>query len=386
MYQISLTTSLHEATNKVEYRQLVDACTDSTVFNDWPWLLTCTEHLTRKQQFLGILVKDAQLQLVGFISLRVTKERLHSIPLRVARFVQYPLGDRIAILLHPNHLSAWEPLLAFLNESSGIYWDCMIWNEWTETQGLLHRAEQWAKQSQMPFFHRVTSQCPVLALTYATEKEMIDSYSSKMRTDLRRRKKKLKALRSEILHLRPSTDETPMLVEKMKATEAASWKGDEGVGIFNTPLSYAFFKDLSLRLAAFDQLDLSIVNIDEELASYKYGFYFRETFYDYSIGYLPQHSKLGLGRILLDELALSALRRGYQAVDASRVGATTQHLLLERTDKTIPHHRIYWFGSSLKSKLLKLLVMQGKPRMNIIRKKYRKWVESRKGIQRKAEG
>jgi GNAT superfamily N-acetyltransferase len=261
----------------------------------------------------------------------------------------------------------------------------MIWNEWTQSQGLLLRAEQWAKQNQTPLFHRVTSLCPVLALEYATEEKMIASYSSKMRTDLRRRKKKLKALDSEVLHLRPSASETPILVEKMRATEAASWKGGEGVGIFNGPLSYAFFKDLSLRLAAYDQLDLSIVNIDGELASYKYGFYFRKTFYDYSIGYLPQYSKLGLGRILLDELALAALRKGYKAVDASRVGATTQHLLLERTNKTIPHYRVYWFGTSLKSKLLMLLVMHGKPRMNLARKKYRKWIESREAIQRKAE-
>ncbi len=385
MYQISVTTSLHKSVKEGEYRQLVDACTDSTVFNDWPWLLTCTEHLTEEQQFQGVLVRDDQSQLVGFISLCVTKESLHTIPLRVARFVQYPLGDRIAILLHPSHLAAWEPLLEFLNESSGIYWDCMIWNEWTETQGLLHRAEQWAKKNQTPFFHRVTSLCPILALEYSTEEEMISSYSSKMRTDLRRRKKKLNALSSEVFHLRPSTTETSGLIENIRKTEAASWKGREGVGIFNAPDTYAFFKDLSQRLAAYDQLDLSIVNIDGELASYKYGFYFRKTFYDYSIGYLPQYSKLGLGRILLDELALSALTKGYKAVDASRVGATTQHLLLERTKVTIPHHRAYWFGNSLKSKLLMILVIHGKPRMNLARKKYRKWIASREAIQRKAE-
>jgi hypothetical protein len=261
----------------------------------------------------------------------------------------------------------------------------MIWNEWTETQGLLHRAEQWAKQNQTPFFHRVTSQCPRLALEYSTEEEMIASYSSKIRSDLRRRKKKLNDLDSEVLHLRPSVNETPALVEKMRTTETASWKGCEGVGIFNAPRSYAFFKDLSQRLAAYDQLDLSIVNINGELASYKYGFYFRKTFYDYSIGYLPQYSKLGLGRILLDELALSALRKGYQAVDASRVGATTQHLLFERTNDAIPHHRAYWFGTSLKSKLLMHLVVHGKPRMKLLREKYRKWMESRGAIQRKAE-
>ena len=385
MYHVSLITSLLDAITEHEYRQLVDACTDSTVYNDWPWLHTCAEHLSEEQQFLAVLVRDDQSRLLGFVAFGVTKERLHGIPLRVARFVQYPLGDRVAILLHPKHLCAWEPLLVFLNERPESHWDCMIWNEWTETQGLLHRAEQWAKKNQTPFFHRVTSLCPILALEYSTEEEMISGYPSKMRTDLRRRKKKLNALSSEVFHLRPSTAETPGLIENIRKTEAASWKGREGVGIFNAPVTYAFFKDLSQCLAAYDQLDLSIVNIDGELASYKYGFYFRNTFYDYSIGYLPQYSKLGLGRILLDELTLSALTKGYKAVDASRVGATTQHLLLERTKVTIPHHRAYWFGNSLKSKLLMILVIHGKPRMNLARKKYRKWIESRKAIQRKAE-
>jgi len=385
MYQISQVTSLVDAITENEYRLLVDACADSTVFNDWPWLLTCVEHLNDQQTFIGVQVRNDLHQLVGFVALGVVKERLHGIPLRVARFLQYPLGDRIAILLHPDHLSAWEPLLAYFSECSGNAWDSMIWNEWTDTQGLLPKAEQWAKQKKIPSSHIVTSQCPILTFKYSSEDEMVASYSSKMRSDLRRRKKKLYQLNGEITHLRPSVNDVPELIDKIRETEAASWKGSEGVGIFNDPHTYAFFKDLSLRLAAYDQLDLSIVDINGELASYKYGFYFRQTFYDYSIGYLPKHSKLGLGRILLDELTLSAFREGYRAVDASRVGAVTQHLLFERTKDVITHHRFYWFGTSLKSRLLMFLVMYGKPQMKIQREKYRKWKMARGSKQGKAE-
>lgn len=385
MYRFQVISTLEGNINAGEYRKLVEACIDATVFNDWPWFSTCVESLERESCFQGVTVRTAEDELVGFLGLKVVQERLHKVPARVARFVQYPLGDRIAILFNPDHLDAWEPLLQYLNDGANVAWDCMIWNEWTDTQGLLDRAQRWAKSKNIYHLHRSTSQCPILKLNVDSEQAMVASYSSKMRSDLKRRKKKLQQLNSDILHIRPTPEQAGELVDQMKRTEAASWKGDEGVGIFNDSNTHAFFKTVSQRLAASDQLDLSLVNIDGELASYKYGFYFRNTFFDYSIGYLPQYSKIGLGRILLDELVLAAVREGYAAVDASRVGAVTQHLLFERTHEVVEHYRFYWFSKSLKGRLLFWMIAFAKPQLKILRGKYRAWQQSKGVEQGKAE-
>jgi len=190
---------------------------------------------------------------------------------------------------------------------------------------------------------------------------MIASYPSKMRTDLKRRRKKLEQMGAEIKHKRPNQHEVAALVEALKNSEAQSWKGDEGVGIFTHPQGAAFFADVAQRLAQEDQLDVALIYLEGQLASYRFGFYYRKRFLDYSVGYLPEHNKLALGRILLDEVVLSAAREGYEAVDASRVGSTTKHILLERTDQVISHWRLYWFNKNTKGLLLKGLVTVGKP-------------------------
>ncbi len=384
MYKVSLHDQFTSAVKEPEYRELVNRSEDATLFNDWPWLSVWVKHCLAEQQ-LHLVVRDADDSLVGYVALQMNREHLHGVPARIARFIQYPWGDRVAILLDRQHLEAWPVLLEHLRQLSGERWDCMIWNEWFDTQELRQQAHEYAHNTGFVFYSRLTSQCPVLELGDTTEEQMVASYSSKLRSDLKRRKKKLAKLGGVIEHLRPDQTQVDGLVEKMKFTEAQSWKGDEGVGIFNDRQGADFFTEVSRALAANDQLDLALIWIDGELASYKYGFFFRDTFLDYSIGYLPQYGKLGLGRILLDELVLAGIREGYRAVDASRVGAVSKHLLFERTDKTVEHHRAYWFANGVKGRVLQVLVIFAKPFMKELRDRYRAWQRSRGKAQGKAE-
>ena len=383
MYRLNVSGKLQDAVSETEYRQLVHNSKDATLFTDWPWLSTTAAHCRAfRQLYVSCYHQDL---LVGFIALRIDNERLHGVPARVCRFIQYPWGDRIAILLHDAHHGAWPCLLDKLYELSREHWDCMIWNEWYDEQGLREQAREYGKRHGWAYYERLTSQCPVYLLEGRTEEEVVTSYTSKLRSDLKRRKKKLTKLGGEVEHLRPAGDQVDELVRKMKYTEAQSWKGDEGVGIFNDPDGEAFFADVSRALADAGQLDLSLVWIDGELASYKYGFYFNNTFLDYSIGYLPQYGKIGLGRILLDEMVLAAAREGYHAVDASRVGAVSRHLLFERTDNTVAHYRAYWFSGGLKGRLLQLLVVVLKPSLKNLRDRYQAWQRQRGADQTKAE-
>jgi hypothetical protein len=98
---------------------------------------------------------------------------------------------------------------------------------------------------------------------------------------------------------------------------------------------------------------------------------------DYSIAYLPEYSKLALGRILLDEIVLEAARGDYEAVDASRVGPYTRHLLLERSQKTIPHWRLYWFRGNLKGQAIRFIVTVAKPIARRLRSHWQGWRQSK---------
>jgi len=351
--------NLDAAVNAPEYRELIDHCPDATLFNDWPWLSTWNAHLVCDQRVF-LVGRTHEGQLVAFLGLRISDELMHGVPAKVARLLQYPWADRVGLLLHAAYLHEWEAMLDCLDAQSDN-WDAMVWGQWCDSQGLRERALVWSQKKNAWLHSVLTCSCPVLFINGNSEDEMIASYPSKMRTDLKRRRKKLEQMGAEIKHFRPNQNDAVALVEALKNSEAQSWKGDEGVGIFTHPQGAAFFADVAQRLAQEGQLDVALIYLEGQLASYRFGFYYRKRFLDYSVAYLPEHNKLALGRILLDEVVLSAAREGYEAVDASRVGSTTKHILLERTDQVIPHWRLYWFNKNTKGLLLKGLVTLGKP-------------------------
>jgi CelD/BcsL family acetyltransferase involved in cellulose biosynthesis len=349
------------AVSKEHWATLMARVPEATVFNDWAWASTSEAHLGAGTASWTLTAVGPNDELLALLAFRVSRERLYGLPVKVIRWLSYPFADRVVPLVDPTHPELIPRLLEAL-ERAPFAWDCMIWNE---VPGDFSLKEQWleaAQQTSLTLQTAFSSVCPVLIYAGRAEAEIVAATS---KTVLQRGKRARKRLQQEVdvqlRHFRPTPDQVPALVAEYKAVEDASWKGDEGVGIFSDPESREFFSDLAGNLAAAGQLDVGEIRIAGKLVSYRFGMRFRDVFLDYNLAFLPEHHKIGLGRILLDELVLSCARQGYRAIDGSRVGKQSRHLLFERANDQIEHQRWYWFRRRPGSLWVRLQLLWVKP-------------------------
>ena len=360
-FDVSWFDNVSSAVTPVEYDGLIERVPGATVFNSWPWVTACSDHLLSNEAISVLTIRSRDETLIA-IALTVVKiENLYGIRTKVARFVGVPYGDRFSLLVDPKIDKLMPVFLDNLINHAPDSWDYFVWNEYLEDAEIDPKIESWAKGSHPRFYKIATSHCPVLPLSTLTREEMEKSYSKNMKTRLRRGRKKLQAAGDvEITHYRPDENKVAALLDEIRAVEERSWKGEDGVGIFSRG-SFAFFKDVSQRLAKRQLLDVAEIRINGELATYRYGFCYRGGFLDYNLAFLPEYKKIGLGRILLDEIILSALDNGYSALDGSRVGVNSRHLLFERTEKTVRHLRWYWYSNSFKGLCIQFIIEFAKP-------------------------
>lgn len=360
--KIDWNTDLYGAVSAEEYDQLVSEIPHTTVFNSWSWISSCYDHLVELEESWVLTVRDENGRLIACLPMVVITEQKFILTSRTLRLLGYPFTDRCTLLVNKSVAGAFEVVLDALFYNKPFNWHRMEWNELFLPQDQIDRISQWAANKNRVNDFKLTSNCPVLPLESKSREELEASYTSKLRSDLKRRKKKLLEHGDvEILHYQPTETEVDELLDQLKHVEDSSWKGAEGIGIFSHTKAFKFFKEVSRKLAKYRQLDIAEIRIDGNLVSYKYGFRYNSVFLDYNIAYLPEYHRLGLGRLLLNEVILSSSEKNYKAVDASRVGAKSKHLLFERSQETIPHFRWSWYGDSLKGRYYHFMLHTVKP-------------------------
>ncbi|WP_028580737.1 GNAT family N-acetyltransferase [Desulfogranum japonicum] len=348
------------ATEK-EYFTLLHASTDATIFNEWSWVATQQQHNKEDSHLFITYRRKNSGELIAFFAFSLCKEILYTIPVTVCRFLQYPYGDRIGMLIHPDHLHIMETCLADITTELSSHFDIIMWDQWTDTIGLLSRARQWALRNNQKIHIKNTCNCPVVRTKDITKKELDKVISSKSASRIRRLRKKLNNLSHRVVLGSPDPDKLDGILHQIMTTESASWKGEQGVGLFSSSTGAEFFREISHNLMRNNQLFICLLYMDKTLVAYRYGFLFRNTFFDYSLAYLPQYGHLSPGIILLDALFDEAIQQRFEAVDASRVGKVSQNPIKKWATFYIDHYRFYWFGHGLRATLLFYVISNLKP-------------------------
>lgn len=352
-YSVVWTQDFHGNVTTADVQGLLADMADATVFIDWPWLSSCFDHAGGRAWFL--LVREPQGRLRALLPLQLCEEKRLGITHNVLRWLQYPFGDRLLPLLQADAPDIRGVVIEALRHTP-FRWDCMIWNDVPDSGSLLADWREAAGTQRMALYMQKKSTCPILMLEGRSVREIDETLSKSARQRVKRARKRLmQEHQVEILHDRPRLAGLEPRLAEFKAVENHSWKGDEGVGIFSTPASWEFFQTLAMRLAERDQLDLGEIRIGGALASYRFGMHFRGVFLDYNLAYLPEYHKLGLGRILLDELVTDCMKQQYRAVDGSRVGRHSQHLLFERANVLLDHWQLSWYANTAKARGLRLI-------------------------------
>lgn len=349
------TQDLYGNVNASEVEHLLDEVPDATVFLDWPWLSGCFDHCPADKSVWILLLRDEAQRLRACLPFQLSCERQLGMTYKLLRWLQFPFADRLVPAIAGEDVAIKCAVIRAL-EHAPFSWDVMIWNEMPDQGNLLIDWKAAARQGRLAMHMQKKSTCPVMTLEGRDAAAMENSLSKSARQRVKRARKRLMQENNvQILHERPAPDQVMSRLTEFKAVENQSWKGEEGVGIFSDDASWQLFQTLSLRMAERGQLDLGEIRIEGRLASYRFGMCYRGVFLDYNLAYLPEYHKLGLGRILLDELVNDCAKQHYRAVDGSRVGRNSQHLLFERADSFIDHWQLNWYGTSAKGRCMQLI-------------------------------
>ena len=338
--RLSWLTTLHApGFPEQDYEALRQRLAQSTPFNGLAWLRAAEAALQPGQSLHVLLGHDGERLCLCLPLLRM--------PLRaglpgfvVLRHLGWPLSDRIGLMVDLAEQDAPRVLQAIRRHLPHAL---LQLNELTAGEPWLLR---WSWHCSTHERRRVCN-VPVHWLSDADRQEV----SGDPRYKLRRARKRIAACGARVQRVRADAGNIDGWLQRIAAVEDASWKGDDGVGIFSTPSSRAWMFQALAALAAEDRLRLVVLELDGECISYRLGLLERGRLYDYNLAFLPAHADLGSGRVLLQEWIDWGLDEGWQWIDASRVSLeNSSHQLHERMTGQIEHlrHAFYsWRPSGL---------------------------------------
>jgi len=164
--------------------------------------------------------------------------------------------------------------------------------------------------------------------------------SGDTRYKLRRARKRTQACGAVVERITPDATTIVPCLEQLAMVEEASWKGDDGVGIFSPGPNRDWIINGFTALAAEGRVRVVQLTLEGRCISYRLGLLDQGRLYDYNLAFLPEFASLGSGRLLLDEWFHWGLDEGWDYIDASRVSLHhSSHQLHERMTNQVEHLR-----------------------------------------------
>ncbi|GAB3379685.1 GNAT family N-acetyltransferase [Azotobacter armeniacus] len=322
-YRFQWTTTLSAVDfPREDYARLHALVPQATPFNHLGWL-QAAERALEPGQKLHVLLAWAGHELRLCLPLVHARERRFGLRWTVLRHLGHPLSDRIALLCRldeEGQRQAWAAIHRHLPHALLQLHELV---EGGEQEALL---EHWATASST-HERRPTCRVPVQAIDEDDRHEP----SGALRYKLRRARKRTAACDARVRRLTPDGASIDAALAAIAAVEQASWKGEQGVGIFSGERRRQWIREAFADLAAAGLVRIVLLEHQGRCISYRLGLLERGRLYDYNLAFLPEYAELGSGRLLLDEWVRWGLEEGWQYIDASRVSLRdSSHQLHER--------------------------------------------------------
>ena len=315
-----------------EYEALRKRLPASTPFNHLGWLRAAEAALAPAQQ-LQVLLGYQDQRLCLCLPLIRCREPFGPLFAPVVRHLGHPLSDRIALLIDLPTLYAEQVLQAIRKQLPHALLQLSEVPYHPETDGWLR---QWAAASST-WQQRLSCRVPVHRINEGDRQEI----GGDPRYKLRRARKRISACGAQVRRVIATPESIGALLDAISAVEAASWKGDDEVGIFSGELQRQWMYQAFTALAAEGLVCLVLLELDGRCISYRLGLLERGRVYDYNLAFAPEHRDLGSGRVLLEEWIHWGLEQDWKWVDASRVSLNnSSHQLHERQTGHLEHWRL----------------------------------------------
>ncbi|CDZ94918.1 GNAT family N-acetyltransferase [Pseudomonas saudiphocaensis] len=314
------------------YEALCKRSAQSTPFNSLAWLRAAEQALQHGCTLHVLLLWQGD-RLIGCLPLVRCPLRLLGMTVHEVRHLGHPLSDRIGLLVEVTNPYLLERALKAIRRR--MPHARLQLNELPAIAAHQDLLGHWAMQSWQSEA-RTSCRVPEHRLSEEDRQEA----TGDTRYELRRARKRTQACGAIVERITPDGTTIAQCLQTLEAVEAASWKGDNGVGIFSPGPHRDWIIRALTSLAAEGHVRVVQLSLEGRCISYRLGLLDRGRLYDYNIAFLPEFASLGSGRLLLDEWFRWGLDEGWNYIDASRVSLhQSNHQLHERMTGQVEHLR-----------------------------------------------
>lgn len=314
------------------YESLCNRLGQRTPFNHLGWLRAAEQALPADYSLQMLLLWQCD-RLVGCLPLILCPLRVLGMNIKEVRHLGHPLSDRIGLMLEDNASALLEPALKAIRKR--MPHARLQLNEIAVHSSHRSLLACWASLSWQ--WEARTSCC---APEHQLSEDDRQEVTGDTRYKLRRARKRADACGAVVERLTPDATSMRACLEQLAVVEDASWKGEDGVGIFSAGPNREWIIKGFTALAAEGGVRVVQLTIEGRCISYRLGLLDQGRLYDYNLAFLPEFASLGSGRLLLDEWFRWGLDEGWEYIDASRVSLhQSSHQLHERMTGQVEHLR-----------------------------------------------
>jgi len=314
------------------YEALCERLVQTTPFNRLAWLRAAEQSLSPACKLHVLLLWQSE-RLVGCIPLIRCPLHIAGVTMADVRHLGHPLSDRIGLLIDTDAVHLLE--LALVAIRRRIPHARLQLNEIPASPEHRNLLKQWVRHSWQ-WEARTSCRVPEHRLSEEDRQEV----SGDTRYKLRRARKRTQACGAVVERITPDATTIVPCLEQLAMVEEASWKGDDGVGIFSPGPNRDWIINGFTALAAEGRVRVVQLTLEGRCISYRLGLLDQGRLYDYNLAFLPEFASLGSGRLLLDEWFHWGLDEGWDYIDASRVSLHhSSHQLHERMTNQVEHLR-----------------------------------------------
>lgn len=283
------------------------------------WLSLWWKNFSAGKTSLVLEVVDgAEGKTIGFAPFCITKETAHGVlPLREVSFMgrEKVTGDYLDFIAEPGRETEVVSLCLKWLMDHADRWDTLRISDMLEsspTHRILAGAAPSLELELAPMPGQV---CPYRPLP-ATWDLFMAECSANLRSNLRRREKKLLAMGAKFVEVKG--DAIPAALDAMFELHGARWETRGKTGNFVDPRVRAFHHALAPKLERDGKLGLWTIEHEGKTVAAIYGFRHRTSFLYYQAGFDPAYADHGVGLALMGHAIKQSIAAGMSEFDYLR--------------------------------------------------------------------
>ena len=292
-----------------------------------------------------LMSRDSAGHLESALPLLATRESIGGLPFRVLGSPTNVHSLRFDLLAGDSHgsLESAKALLDHLDANET--WDVLRLTDIPQggRAWMLFHA---ARAAGFPVGAWESQRSPYIALP-RTFAELQRTLTSKFRTNLRRRRKRLDETGAVLFEHVVGDAISETLLEECFALESQGWKGRNGSSVHQSDAVHGFHRDLWRDAEFRPHLSLTLLRLGDRLIGFHYGHMFDGVYSLVITSYDENYKEFSPGHLLTEAVLEDCIDRGLREFDFLGCDLPWK---LDWTTATRPHHWLFVFRKTLKGR------------------------------------